>query len=56
MSDDPTLKTAEGHHTDEELAEAITAVLTTADDAGMSIETQIEVLEKQTEAMREALA
>jgi hypothetical protein len=42
--------------THEELAEAINAVLITADDAGVSIEAQIEVLERIAETMREALS
>jgi hypothetical protein len=41
--------------TPEEIAEAIAAVLAKADDAGLSIEAQIEVMEDMTEAMREAI-
>ena len=41
--------------TSEEFAEAIAAVLAKADDARMSIEEQIEILEDMTEAMREAI-
>jgi hypothetical protein len=41
--------------TPEEFAEAIAAVLAKADDAGLSIEAQIEIVEDMTEAMREAI-
>jgi hypothetical protein len=41
--------------TPDQFAAAIEAVLAMADDAGLSIEAQIEVLEDMTEAMREAI-